>query len=324
MRRVLASVKVPSEHPAGHICRWCASGHRHESVSSTEPAEDAAGRKQPTLGVVDIAVALGLVNILFLMFVVVQFRYFFGGGERVQSVAGLTYSEYARRGFFELVAVAALALPVLLAADWFAKKESRQDEMLFRSMAAILIALLFVIMASAFERMFLYLREYGQTELRTYTTAFMVWLAILFMWFAATVLRGRRDRFAFGAVVSGLAMVLILHLANPDAMIVRTNAARAASGRSFDVVYNSSLSADSVPELVRDIGLLRSDDQTMVARFLLNHWSRPEGDWRTWNTDRAAALHAVRDSRPFLEQLAAGGQQVALSARIGACSEHLH
>src|SRR5262249_51282696 len=273
---------------------------------------------------VDIAVALGLVNILFLAFVVVQFRYFFGGGERVQSVAGLTYSEYARRGFFELVAVAALALPVLLAADWFAKKESRQDEMLFRSMAAILISLLFVIMASAFQRMFLYLREYGQTELRTYTTAFMVWLALLFLWFAATVLRGRRDRFAFGAVVSGFAMVLILHFANPDAMIVRTNAARAASGRGFDVVYNSSLSADSVPELVRDIGLLRSDDQTMVARFLLNRWSRPQGDWRTWNTDRAAALHAVQDSRPLLEQLAAGGQQVAVSAGIEASSEDGH
>src|SRR5262249_54476387 len=289
------------------ICAWCAGGYMRGVLANVEiPAETPADRKRPSLGVVDITVALGLVNILFLIFVVVQFRYFFGGGERVQSVAGLTYAEYARRGFFELVAVAALALPVLLAADWLAKKESRQDEILFRSMAAILIALLFVIMVSAFERMFLYLAEYGQTELRTYTTAFMVWLAILLFWFAATVLRGRRDRFAFGAMISGLAMILVLHLANPDATIVRTNAGRAARGLSFDVAYNTSLSADSVPELVKDIGLLRSDDQARVARSLLNNWSAPKGDWRTWNNDRAAAVRSVQASRTLLEKLAAG------------------
>jgi len=203
-------------------------------------------------------------------------------------------------------AAGSIALPVLLAADWLAKKESRQDEILFRSMAAILIALLFVIMVSAFERMFLYLAEYGQTELRTYTTAFMVWLAILLFWFAATVLRGRRDRFAFGAMISGLAMILVLHLANPDATIVRTNACRAARGLSFDVAYNTSLSADSVPELVKDIGLLRSDDQARVARSLLNNWSAPKGDWRTWNNDRAAAVRSVQASRTLLEKLAAG------------------
>jgi hypothetical protein len=297
-------------------CCWCAGGYMRRVLANAEvPAEEGAGRIQPfLLGVVDISVALGLVNILFLAFVIVQFRYFFGGGERVQTVAGLTYSEYARQGFFELVAVAALALPVLLVADWLAKKQSRQDEILFRSMAAILIGLLFVIMISAVQRMSLYLREYGQTELRTYTTAFMAWLAILFLWFGATVLRGRRDRFAFGAVLSGFVIIGILHLANPDAMIVRTNAGRAACGRSFDVAYNTSLSADSVPELVRDLGLLRSEDQARVARSLLDNWGAPKGDWRTWNRDRAAAVHAVQRARPVLEGYAASTYKQPISA----------
>jgi len=299
-------------------CCWFASGYMRRVLANVEvPAEESTGAIRPSLGVVDISVALGLVNLLFLAFVIVQFRYFFGGGERVQTVAGLTYSEYARRGFFELVAVAALALPVLLAADWVAKKQSRQDEILFRSMAAILIGLLFVIMISAVQRMFLYLREYGQTELRTYTTAFMAWLALLFLWFAATVLRGRRDRFAFGAMMAGFAIIGILHVANPDAMIVRTNAGRAACGRTFDVAYNTSLSADSVPELVKDIGLLRSEDQARVARSLLDHWSSPTGDWRTWNSDRSAAVHAVQRAQPVLERYAASTytQPISASAR---------
>src|SRR5262249_22642944 len=63
------------------ICAWCAGGYMRGVLANVEiPAETPADRKRPSLGVVDITVALGLVNILFLIFVVVQFRYFFGGG----------------------------------------------------------------------------------------------------------------------------------------------------------------------------------------------------------------------------------------------------
>jgi hypothetical protein len=54
---------------------------------------------------------LGLLDLLFLTFVVIQVRYLFGGAGRVAATAGLTHTEYARRGFFELVTVTALALP---------------------------------------------------------------------------------------------------------------------------------------------------------------------------------------------------------------------
>jgi hypothetical protein len=292
------------------VCAWVVGGYVRRALASPQvPIEEGSDRKAPSLGAIEIAVPLGLLDALFLIFVVIQFRYFFGGGERVRSIAGLTYSEYARQGFFELVAVAALALPVLLIADWLLRKESRQDEILFRSMAAVLVALLFVIMASAIQRMFIYLREYGQTELRIYTTAFMAWLAILFLWFVGTVLIGHRSRFALGAVLSLFAIILMLHLINPDAMMVQVNSHRAAGGRSFDVSYNTSLSADSVPELVRDIGWLRQEDQSRVARFLLDNWTEPKGGWRAWNADRSAAVRAVRDSRLLLDRLVADGQQ---------------
>src|SRR5207249_7060359 len=61
------------------------------------PAADAQAL---SLGIVPVGTALGLVNLLFLVFVVIQLRYFFGGAELVQSATDLTYAEYARRGFF--------------------------------------------------------------------------------------------------------------------------------------------------------------------------------------------------------------------------------
>jgi hypothetical protein len=74
--------------------------------------------KRPTLGITEVATALAALDLLFLLFVIVQFRYLFGGDALVQVTPNLTYAEYARRGFFELVVAAGLVVPVLLAADW--------------------------------------------------------------------------------------------------------------------------------------------------------------------------------------------------------------
>src|SRR5207249_3166352 len=154
------------------------------------------------LGIIEVGVVLGLLDLLFLSFVLVQSRYFFGGAATVAASPELTYSEYARRGFFELVAVSALVIPLLLAAHWLVDRRSPGNEVRFRWLAAGLVTMLFLIMASALLRMRLYQEIYGQTELRLYTTAFMLWLVVVLAWFALTVLRGQRDRFAFGAVVS--------------------------------------------------------------------------------------------------------------------------
>ncbi|HET6343229.1 MAG TPA: DUF4153 domain-containing protein, partial [Gemmatimonadota bacterium] len=138
-------------------------------------------------------VALLLVDTLFLLFVLVQVRTLFGGRELVEATLGLSYAEYAREGFFQLVAAAAVALSGLLAADWLVPVDSSRRR-LFRAAAALLLLLVTAVLASAAIRMSLYVSEYGLTELRLYTSAFMVWLAFVLAWFAGTVLRGRRER----------------------------------------------------------------------------------------------------------------------------------
>jgi hypothetical protein len=52
------------------------------------------------LGAMEISIVLGSVIVLFLGFVIVQARYLFGGPEILRSVIKLSYTEYARRGFF--------------------------------------------------------------------------------------------------------------------------------------------------------------------------------------------------------------------------------
>jgi len=295
---------VAGDAPGG-VAGGVAGGAPAPAVGGGTSA-DAGPRMR--LGVVEVGITLGLLNALFLSFVAVQLRYLFGGTDVVIESAGLTYSEYARRGFFELVWVAALVLPVLLAAHWLLRKERPAHERVFRLLAAGLLSMLFVVMASALWRMRLYQSEYGQTELRFYTTAFIGWLALVFVWFALTVLRGRRELFAFGALVAALAVLLTLNALNPSALIVRSNAALARERGTFDAAYATSLGADAVPALLEAAPGLGPAARAEVARYLLEEdWA--EGGWRSWNLSRVRARRAVGEGGAVLRSWAEEGAE---------------
>ncbi len=262
------------------------------------------------LGNIEAGVALGCLNGLFLTFIIVQFRYFFGGTEQVHVVPGLTYATYARQGFFELVAVAALVLPVLLAVDWLTRNEARKKAL--RLLSGALVVMLLVIMASAFQRMLIYQHEYGLTELRFYTTAFMGWLAVVCVWFGVTVLRGRRERFVCGALVAGLVAVFALHVINPDALIVRVNAARLSTGRIFDTSYATSLSADATPALLEVLPKLAWLERTRAETVLRRRWLDKVGDWRNWNWACAAARRQINE---YVAAVAAHDRKVSGESR---------
>ena len=248
-----------------------------------------------SLPITPVATALGLVGLMFLIFVVIQLRYLFGGAELIVTATGLTYAEYARRGFFELVTASGLVLPVLGGADWLVRNEPREQQRTFRHLALVLLLLLAVVMASALARMRLYVAAFGLSEDRLYATAFMLYLAGVFVWFAWTTLRGQRRRFAFGALVQGFAILGALHLINPDALIVRTNLAHASAEHRFDGWYAASLSADAVPPLLDALPHLDDRARCAVAAGLTTQRSRLErDDWRSWNFARSRALRLLR------------------------------
>jgi hypothetical protein len=243
-----------------------------------------------TLGAIEISIVLGLINLLFLAFVIVQLPYLFGGLELVQNTPDFKLAEYARRGFGELVAVSALVLPILLVSHWLLRKDSPANEKIFRVLAAIQIGLLFVIMLSATQRLLLLTGNlgYGLTTVRFYPMIFMIWLAMIFVWFALTVLRGAREQFAWGALWTALFMLGAVHFVNPDAYIARTNIRLMQEGRSFDAYYNSNLSDDTVPVLLESLPQMNFEGQCVVKRQILQRLSETDGenDFRTWNFAR--------------------------------------
>jgi hypothetical protein len=256
---------------------------------------------KPISSVVPIATALGLLNFLFLMFVIVQLRYFFGGASIVEQTSGLTFAEYARQGFFQLVVASGLVLPVLLGADHLVSSGTVAQVRVFRQLASLLLVLLAIIMASALQRMRLYVEAYGLTDDRLYATAFMVLLIGVFAWFSWTVLRGgTRHRFAFGALMQAFAVLAGLHVLNPDAFIVRTNLHRPVAERRFDARYATTLGTDAVPALLEALPRFGYEDRCIVVTRLLDRWVDGErastyADWRTWNWSRARARRLLTE-----------------------------
>lgn len=285
---------------------WIVAGFLRATLAGWKP--DLSRWERPaalTVGMLETGIVLGTLNALFLAFVLVQFRYFFGGAALVEATTGLTYAEYARRGFFELVAVAGLMLPTLLLGHWLQPAGNPAQQRVFRALAGALVAMLLVIMVSAAQRMWLYQQAFGLTESRLYATAFMAWLALLVGWFCLTVLRGRRERFAFGALVGGLAVLAALHALNPDGFIVRTNLDRAQAGHALDGVYVMSLSADAVPALIAGLPAMNEKERRMAADQILRRWTPPaRTDWREWNWSRARARRMVSEHRDSLRAVA--------------------
>lgn len=265
-----------------------------------------------SLGIVPVGTALGLLNLLFLVFVVTQAPYFYGGQAVVTQTTGLTLAQFARRGFFELVAVSALVLPVLLGADWATRDAAPRHRASFRALASLLLLQVGAVMGSAVFRMKLYVDQFGPSQDRIYASAFMGYLALASGWFAWTVLRGARMRFAFGAGTLGYAVLAALHIVNVDGMIARANVARAAAGADFDVRYHTLvLGGDAVPALLEALPRLNPAERYQTAQALVDRWSRPhDGDWRSWNwsTERARAAVAREASNLSAVPCVAGAE----------------
>ncbi len=194
---------------------------------------------------------LVLLDALFAAFVLVQLTVLFGGSGHVLRTSGLTYAQYARSGFWQLLAVTGLTLLVIAVAARRAPKATRTDRLLVRVLLGALTALSLVIVASALYRMQVYADAYGATRLRLVVATVELWLGLLFVLVGVAVVRLRATwlpRLVIGTAVLAL---LGLALVNPDRLIAERNVDRYLQTGRLDVDYVSGLSADAVPALAR-------------------------------------------------------------------------
>ena len=282
------------------VIAWLTAGYLRAFLVRDDEVMSRLRVPQPAVAAAEVSVALWILNLLFVGFMAVQLRYLFGGADLVEVTAGLSYAEYARRGFFELVATAALVVPILLLADWAAALDTSRSRAMLRATSLVLVVLLVGVIASAAYRMRLYQDAYGLTEQRLYVSVVIVWLTAVLGWLVLTVLSGRREQFAFGSIIAGLACIAALHVLNPHALIARVNIGRAAAGAEYDGTYLRGLSADAVPAILARLDQLPEAERCSVVRMLEERWSgERRGGWRTWNLSDWRARQLVRAAQGY-------------------------
>lgn len=269
--------------------------HAGERSKDEKLLGDNKSLVHPFLGFTESTIVLGSVVILFAAFVLVQFRYFFGGAANV-SIQGFTYSEYARRGFGELVVVAFFSLFMILGLSTLTRRDNIIQRRVFSGLSVAVVVLVMVMLVSAYQRLTLYEAAYGFSRLRTYTHVVLFWIGLLL---AAVVLLetlGRLRQFALAAVIASLGFGVTLSLINVDGFIVRQNVNRAVEGQGLDVPYLASLSPDSVPTLVRIFenpeypGLTRDAvGAVLFCRFQAEKNHARNADWRSFTVSRWTA-----------------------------------
>lgn len=268
------------------------------------PRDYLISRPRSLLAGETATVTIILIAALFAIFVALQLAYLFGGRNTLDAAA-ITYSSYARRGFFELIGAVGLVGALLFGLELFVSGRGRT----YRVAAFALLALTALVLVSAAFRLDLYQRAYGWSELRFYAFAAIAFLAGALAIFAWSVSRGRMAFVIMPLAVAAVTVALAANAIGPSGFIARANLDRVIdpSGlpddaqRALDIPTLWSLGAGAIPEMVARLDDLPTKERIAVADLLCTtlRWRNVDGevDWRGVNVDRERARRALQMCR---------------------------
>ncbi|MEU5400335.1 DUF4173 domain-containing protein [Streptomyces sp. NPDC005963] len=253
-----------------------------------------SGRARPRW---EWALPLIVLDLLFAAFIAVQLAVLFGGYDKVLEETGLTYAEYARQGFWQLLCATLLTLLVIALALRWAPRADPRDRALVRSVLGTLCLLTLVVVLAALRRMDLYVDAYGLTRLRISVAAMEIWLGLVIVLIMVAGLLGSTWLPRAVAASAGAA-VLLFGLMSPDALVAERNVQRFERTGKIDVQYLQQLSADAVPALDQLPEPWRSCALKKIAADLQDE----DGPWyaTSWGQVRAREILAQPgvESRP--------------------------
>ncbi len=186
-----------------------------------------------------------LIALLYLVFCLIQVVYLFLGN--MQLPEGVTYAQYARRGFFQLLYVCVLNLILVLAVKKFFRESRLLNVILF-----VISGCTLVMTASSAYRMLLYIGAYQLTFLRIFVLVALLVIALLMAGVMCVIVKPQFPLFRYGIVVVSV-VYLAFSFSHVDYFIAKYNLSQedvAYSGRTaVDYAYIDTLSTDAAPAI---------------------------------------------------------------------------
>ena len=192
-----------------------------------------------------VSTVLVVMNLVYLLFVVIQIKYLLFGGALPE---GMTYSEYAVRWFNELVIVTFINLSIFLAMSAYTKISWKKTS---NWLLLVLFVLNILMMVSAFYKLNLYIDVYAYTMKRVMTMTVIPFLWILCL-FALFRLFTSKISVVKSYILLSVWYYVFLNFFVMDAFIARQNVDRFISGETtiMDITYLTSLSYETTPALI--------------------------------------------------------------------------
>ncbi|WP_198035347.1 DUF4153 domain-containing protein [Streptacidiphilus rugosus] len=248
-----------------------------------------AGRQRSRL---EWALPLGLLNLLFGVFVGVQLAVLFRSGS-IYRRTGLFPAEYARQGFWQLLWVLVLTLLVVALATYWAPRSTAGDRRLVKSMLGLLCTLTLVVVVSALYRMKLYVDAFGLSRLRLSVAGVEIWLGVVFVLLIAGGILSSRAWLPRAVVLSAAVGLAVYGLIRPDALIAEQNVARYRQTGQIDIGYLRDLSADAAPALDG----LPDDMRACALQGISDNAVAPDAPWYAISLSDART-RAILRARP--------------------------
>lgn len=236
-------------------------------------------------GIITLTVLLFL-DLVYVLFVAVQFKYFFSG----TLDEGYTYAEYARHGFFELLFVTLINLTVTTVIIHFTKNVQRFLKRTIRMALTVLVLSSGVLLISALMRMTMYEEAYGFTFMRVLVHSFMIFLMVILAYTFVKIWLDKLSLFHFYFIAS-LIYYVGINTVNFDRMVVDRNVDRFETTGKIDIHYLNSLYATGILGLIEiyekkpDVpGLKNLLKQRKAEREYLK-----SDHWQSYNLERNKA-----------------------------------
>lgn len=252
------------------------------------------------LGSVEAKIVFISINLLFAAFLIIQFRYFFGGQANIGET-GFTYSEYARRGFGEIITVAVLSLLIYYGFHSITRLESTNQKRWFTGLSILVFVQVLVMLVSSYQRLVLYEQAYGFSRLRTYSHLFLPWLAVLIILVIVLELLQRQGHLAFTIIAVAAGFVVTCIAFNIDGFIAKQNIQRATlsdqEGYALDFYYISELSSDAVPVILDSYLAGNSSTKDLLGANLSCRWNEIQKQeirpWQSFNISRTKSVNLL-------------------------------
>jgi two-component system sensor histidine kinase BaeS len=267
------------------------------SPSEKEPQSTVDAKPLLQIGETERLMVVSTLAGLFTLFLTLQLSYLFGDVARTQG-SGVSYAEWARRGFAELTIVATLCGGVILSLALNAPATRRPRRLLILEL--IVLGETQVLLHSAFRRVLLYEDAYGFTTTRLYAQAYMLVVAASLVLLAHELLRHPSARRLLGRAgalaIMGMAGVSVW---NHEAWIVRQNVARHAVSGKLDMRYLAcELSARAVPEVLHAAKGVSGMTHSLARDAIGQRFGRmPRDSWYEWNVGRSRAFNVMVTGR---------------------------